>query len=148
MRFLLFDWVMSPAIFLVRPVFSKDWPHQINRTRLTPIVRRLLKTDQIEIKGTEFGGNQLRVKNRLTFLMGIKCIQPIVGNVFPHLFTCSIVAFETGCWGNNTTLGAHPKIILLRVSLPQLICVPSQLVFVVLFSGDCALRKKLARRHE
>ena len=49
----------------------------------------------------------------------------------PHLFTCSIVAFETVCWGGNTTLGAHPKIILPRVSLPQLIFVPSQLVFVV-----------------
>jgi hypothetical protein len=48
----------------------------------------------------------------------------------PHLCTCSIVAFETGCWGGNTTLGAYSKIILPRVSLPQLIFVPSQLVFV------------------
>ena len=62
--------------------------------------------------------------------MGIKCIQPIVGNVFPpHLTTCSIVAFETACWGGNTTLVAHPKIILPRVSLSQLIFVPSHTRF-------------------
>jgi hypothetical protein len=59
----------------------------------------------------------------------------------PHLCTCSIVAFETCCWGGNTTLGAYSKIILPRVSLPQLIFVPSQLVFVVLFSRDRAEKK-------
>jgi hypothetical protein len=59
----------------------------------------------------------------------------------PHLFTCSIVAFETGCWGGNTTLGAYSKIILPRVSLPQLIFAPSQLIVVVLFSRDRVEKK-------
>ena len=29
--------------------------------------------------------------------------------------TCSIVAFETGCWGGKPSLGVYPKIILPRV---------------------------------
>jgi len=62
----------------------------------------------------------------------------------PHLCTCSIIVFETGCGGGKTTLGVYRKIILPRVSPSQLIFVPTRLVFVVLFSWVCALRKKLA----
>jgi hypothetical protein len=67
---------------------------------------------------------------------------------FPHLCTCSIVAFETGCWGGKPTLGVYLKMILPRVSPSQLIFVPSRLVFVVLFSWVCALRKNSATQHE
>ncbi len=61
----------------------------------------------------------------------------------PHLWTGSIVVFETGCWGGKTNLGVYPKIILPQVSPSQLYFVPLRLVFVVLFSWVCALRKKL-----
>ena len=98
------------------------------------LVNVTFKTDRIETHSSRFGGKVLTDEKLHDFLMCRNCIQPIVGTSSPHLCTCSIVAFEKGYWGGKTTLGVYPKSILPRVSPSQLIFVPSQLVFVVLFS--------------
>ena len=41
------------------------------------------KTVCIETGRREFGGNLFTDKTLLDFLMGLNCIQPIIGNVFP-----------------------------------------------------------------
>ncbi len=45
-QFLLFVWVMSPMIFLVRPAFSKGWPHQKHsnsKNRTPPSKERIIE---------------------------------------------------------------------------------------------------------